>query len=487
MTTIKITPAQFQELTDWIRADTGIDLPESNHRSVLRFLAERLEVMGVDPAGYLRRVATDRAEYDRLIDAVTIKETYFFREEKHFRVIDGEILPRILAEGNRRIRLWSATCATGEEAISLAALAEKHRASAPGIDVSVVASDINALALAAFSRGVYTDNAFRKDGASFHDLLTPYLTRSPQGVRISPSLLRSIQPLRLNLYRAGNQPAKLPGPVDIALFRNTLIYMPLSIRRSILGKIVSVLAPGGHLFLASSEMPLVSHPELALTEVDGVYFFRKKTTDEKQRGVTPSRQLMAEIEKRRTAERTVAAAMPGAPREPYDVDFGRILALAGQKLNNSLFSMDGDIHYALALQLIQVVYLINTGALSEARDLLEMVDGVMPENALGFYLHGFIDLVDSRPAAARRRFEATLDRDSGFWPARFRLARLQAESDPAGALESFQRCIRDIEAYLAADRYDYALILEGFNARYFLQMCRHFIDCLGEPARPRRR
>ena len=476
MMTIEIPPAQFKQLIDRVREDTGIDLPESSHRAVHRFLAERLEMLNVDLPGYLRRVSTDRNEYDRLIDAVTIKETYFFREEKHFRVIDGELLPRILAGGRRRIRLWSVTCATGEEAISLAALAEKHRAAAPRIDITVAASDINALALAAFSRGIYTDNAFRKDGATFHDLLTPHLTRSPHGVRISPALIRTIRTLRLNLHRPGDQLGGLPGSVDIALFRNTLIYMPLSIRRGILGNIVPFLSPGGYLFLASSEMPLISHPELALTEVDGVYFFRKKAAEEKHRGVTPSRQLMAEIEKRRTAERTVAAAMPGAAREPYDVDVGRILTLAGQKLNNSLFSMEGDIHYGLALQLIQVVYLINTGSMAEARDLLEMVSGVMPENALVGYLYGFIDLVDCRPAAARRRFEAALDRDPGFWPARFRLARLQAESDPASALAAFQRCVRDIETCLAEDRYDYALILEGFSPRYFLQMCRQAIS-----------
>ncbi len=114
----------FEQLLQFIEDDTGIRLPEANYRQVKHFVVERLNILHLDLETYLARLTQQKREHAQFLDAVTINETYFFREEKHFKIIESLIFPQYRATLQTHLPLWSAACSTGEEAVSLAALAE---------------------------------------------------------------------------------------------------------------------------------------------------------------------------------------------------------------------------------------------------------------------------------------------------------------------------------------------------------------------------
>ena len=111
---------------------------------------------------------SDKNEYSKFVDIVTINETYFFREEKHFTLLNDIIFPE-LASKQKQLNIWSASCSSGEEAISLYLSAQNFFREAGNFTVH--GSDINTEVLEIFRRGVYKNNSFREDGSSFHNLL----------------------------------------------------------------------------------------------------------------------------------------------------------------------------------------------------------------------------------------------------------------------------------------------------------------------------
>ncbi len=468
----RISDADFQTLTALILDETGIRLPESHHRSVRRFVAGRLATLGMGPDRYLERLRAHSDEYDRFVAAVTIGETYFFREEKHFAVLESHLLPALFEAG--RPCLWSAACATGEEAISLAAMAmAQGRGGAP---FSVMASDINAESLARFSRGRFSENAFRRDGERFRHLLGPHIRREGGEYHLSRDLLSRIDIRRINLFK-DNLDA-LADAFDVIFLRNVMIYMPMEARRDILTRVIPALKPGGALFLGAAEVPLVANPNLKLMEHEGVYFFRRKSIAEKIRGAGFDARLLDQLQRRREVEAAVRRFMPGGRREPHPVDTRRIMSYASQKLQNPLFRVEDDIDFSVAVQFLQIVCLINADQIAEARDLLELVDSVLPENEISLFLSGYLEMAANRADRARHRYARAIHMAHDFWPARFYLAMLTQDISPRQAYQEYHRCERDIMAYIARNAYHFHFLLEGFNARYFLSMCGKWIERL---------
>ena len=137
----------FNRIVRFIENDTGIRLPDTNYRLIKSFVSERLSFLEMNPDTYLAHIKENKDEYDRFLDAVTINETYFFREQKHFKIIDKIIFPQYINTEQRPLAFWSAACSTGEEALSIAALAQKFWGQSSENTYSVFASDLGAIGL----------------------------------------------------------------------------------------------------------------------------------------------------------------------------------------------------------------------------------------------------------------------------------------------------------------------------------------------------
>ena len=117
---------RFAEMLMFIEQETGIRLPETAYREAENYLLRKLSPLDGGLQELFERIKTDPEERAEFLDSVTINETYFFREERQFKILDSLLFPGMKKTGKQKITLWSAACSSGEEAVSLGVLAAKH-------------------------------------------------------------------------------------------------------------------------------------------------------------------------------------------------------------------------------------------------------------------------------------------------------------------------------------------------------------------------
>jgi chemotaxis protein methyltransferase CheR len=185
---------------------------------------------------------------DEIVEAMTINETFFFRDGHPFEALRRTVLPELvrLRAGERRLNVWSAACASGQELYSVAMLLREGFPELDGWDVRLIGSDISAAMLDRARRGRYSPLEVSRGLPP--DLLEKYFERTEDDWQIKDDLRRA-EFLTINL--SGPWPA-LP-PFDLVLLRNVLIYFDAPTRGRILSKVRRVLRPDGCLVLGGAE------------------------------------------------------------------------------------------------------------------------------------------------------------------------------------------------------------------------------------------
>ena len=241
-----------------VRDRTGIDFSSYKRPTIIRRLHRRMTAVGVDNlTEYIRFVTRNPGEYDRLASTFLIKVTDFFRDPELFEYLRTEIVPNIVehaAEHGREIRVWSAGCATGEEAYSLAILlAEVLGEDLPLYSVRVFATDLDPDAVSFARRGVYTRSAMAG--------LPPELVeRYFQALGEDYEIRKQIRTMTVFGQHDLGQRAPFPR-IDLAVTRNVLIYFTTELQRRALQLFAFSLREGGYLVLGKSESvtPMPDH------------------------------------------------------------------------------------------------------------------------------------------------------------------------------------------------------------------------------------
>jgi two-component system CheB/CheR fusion protein len=241
---------EFAALLDRIRERSGIDFGTYKTATIIRRLRGRMNATGHRSLGdYAKLIETDAEEYARLISSLLIKVTEFFRDPKVFQFLRDQTLPMLIEEARQRgrqLRIWSAGCATGEEAYSLAITLMEAIGDDPGpLDVRVFATDIDGAAIAFARRGLYPPAALKNVPAP---LRSRYFAKSDGGFEVSKSL-RSLM-----IFGEHDLAARAPFPrIDLILCRNVLIYFNQAMQRAALETFAFSLRDDGRLVLGPSE------------------------------------------------------------------------------------------------------------------------------------------------------------------------------------------------------------------------------------------
>ncbi len=231
----------------------------------------------VDGLGaYLALLAVEPRALDVLVEEVTVGETYFFREPGQFEWIRAHFLPAWQARAAPRqiLRAWSAGCATGEEAYSLAIVFEE---AGLGARATVLATDISRAALARARHGVFRRWSLRGPAAG---QAAAYLQGEGDKLRLADSLRHRVVFAPLNLARDDYAEAGAWG-MDLILCRNVMIYFDAATVARVAAALYAALAEGGWLLTAASDPPLTELApfEMLVTEA-GVFYQRPCTEPE---------------------------------------------------------------------------------------------------------------------------------------------------------------------------------------------------------------
>ncbi len=213
------------EIADLVRETCGLVVDPARRDVLMNLVTSGCGRLGLaGPAQYLQRIRTDDDELQKLIEGLTIGETYFARIPPQIRALQELVLPSLLARGDHRIRIWCAGCSTGEEPYTVALLLSKllaEHAGSAGWDIRVIGTDINGSALAAAREGRYGQRAVSL--LSDDDLQRFFIREGSgngSGWRVGPELRRLVEFRQHNLTT--DRP---PAPrLDLVLCRNVLIY-----------------------------------------------------------------------------------------------------------------------------------------------------------------------------------------------------------------------------------------------------------------------
>ena len=255
---ILIGDDEFERFQDYFYRKTGIMFGPAKRYFVERRLAGRMSARAAPSVrSYLATLKyedTTGSEFQLLVNALTVNETYFYREEYQFECLVSSILPALTAgrtpgEG-APIRIWSLPCSTGEEPYSMAIRLLETWPDVDRYDVEILGSDIDTRVIAHARAGIYDDRAVKHlpDRAKRR-----YFENLPDGRwKISEMLRTSVDFGLLNINDAAEMRCHRNG-FDVVFCRNMLIYFDDVSRRTAVEAIYDALRPGGFICLGHSE------------------------------------------------------------------------------------------------------------------------------------------------------------------------------------------------------------------------------------------
>jgi len=249
----QLTQEEVRRVCEFLYRRTGMVFADSRRYYIDRRVAERIAATQSDSfRSYFSVLRSDaNHEIEHLVNAFTINETYFNREEHQLRCMTSSLLDNIVRVRDRTetIRIWSIPCSTGEEPYSIAMWLMEHWSEVDSYNIEIVASDIDTRALKAGAQGIYSERALMRLS---QNVISRYFEPLPDSrYQIHPGLIDSVQFTRANLIDSRDM-ARYRG-FDIIFCRNVLIYFDDSSRRIAAENLYDCLRPGGYICLGHSE------------------------------------------------------------------------------------------------------------------------------------------------------------------------------------------------------------------------------------------
>ena len=234
---------------------TGISLSPQKKEMIYSRLARRIRTLKMENfATYIQHLEKNPdSEMSGFVNAITTNLTSFFREDHHFKYLTSNVFPEIVKKRktDKRIRIWSAGCSTGEEPYSLAiTLLESKLFHTSAWDVRVLATDLDTDVLRHGEQGDY--DLTRVEGinsAIRRKWFEPCVDKERKIVHVSDKLKRVITFNQLNLMKKW----PMTGKFDVIFCRNVVIYFDKETQKVLFDRYADMLEEGGYLFIGHSE------------------------------------------------------------------------------------------------------------------------------------------------------------------------------------------------------------------------------------------
>ena len=253
---IQTDPA-FARIKDAVVERTGLAYYLDREDSLARSILGRMHALGLDGfADYYDRLSrpSGATEWAALIDEIAVGETFFFRYDAQFTALTEIVLPDCIArrQTTRRLRIWSAGCASGPEPYSVSILLRRDIAPLiPGWDVSILGTDISTSRLDRARSGRFSDWELRS--LRLQDR-SPYFVYANGEWVLMPEFRAGVTFETQNLvHDLPDFAQRFASTFDVVLCRNVMIYFDVATIRKLLRGLHSVLADGGWLFVGHSE------------------------------------------------------------------------------------------------------------------------------------------------------------------------------------------------------------------------------------------
>ncbi len=304
---------EFAELATSL---TGMDFVDRRQADLARAVRETIWQVKAGSGEQLLRLITGGQEnhgttVNAFISHLTIGETHFFRNQPQFAALATRILPELIERRRheKRLRIWSAACATGEEPYSLAILLDTLL---PGDDwdVSILATDIDQQALTRAAQGVYGTWSFRQTDAGIR---ARYFSQQGRFYTLDPTVRRRVTFAQLNLAESGYpSQASATTAMDLILCRNVMIYFTPAVTRAVADRLYAALHDGGWLLVGHAEPSQEVFAQYETINLPDAVAYRRTPALEGSHGIVPAAPRAAAA----IGHRVEAPSSPDAPTAP---------------------------------------------------------------------------------------------------------------------------------------------------------------------------
>ena len=306
---LKIEQPILDELAALLLERAGLKIAPDGYHGLKLALSTRMPVVGLaDAEEYVRRLRQLAGENElrALLPLVTVGYTEFFRDMRQFRALEKQIIPAMLLQARRalrKIKIWSAGCATGEEAYSLAMVLNEQGAWSR--EVNFLATDLNLAAVESARAGRYPAKRFQGMPAA---RLRRFFCQTEEGYEVLPLLKEYVH------FEGHNLAAPIfariaSASMDLILCRNVIIYFDLPTIQGLMDRFFTALRPGGFLLLGYSESLFKVYDKFEMVEVEGAFVYRRP--EGKNAAGTLSQWRTVPV-----TSHTPAAGLPATPGSP---------------------------------------------------------------------------------------------------------------------------------------------------------------------------
>ena len=255
---VKLSDEEFRQLRDFIYTLCGIFIGENRKYLIENRLAARLKELNLTSYGeyynFLRFDPNKRAELSKLYEVVTTNETSFYRNPPQLQIFQEVVLKGAIDNlrklNQKKLRIWSAGCSTGEEPYTIAIIInELLRQEVLTWDIKITANDLSEAVLATARRGVYSEYALRTTPP---EIVARYFTKDDSAnFKLDPKLKHLVSFGQINL----NDRAQLARVErsHIVFCRNVIIYFDDDMKRRVISAFYDNLLPGGAMLIGHSE------------------------------------------------------------------------------------------------------------------------------------------------------------------------------------------------------------------------------------------
>lgn len=254
--------SDYEQFIEKVKRKTRIDLSLYKEAQMKRRLTSLYEKRGYrNFTEYFEAIDRDSALLDEFLDRMTINVSEFYRNAQRWKVLQDKIFPQLL-EKNKRLKIWSAACSTGEEPYSLAMVLSNH---IPLRDISIQATDLDKGVIEQAKVGLYGARSIKEVPK---DIVDRYFIKEGTHYQVVDEIKRTVTFRQHNLLEDRYEPNH-----DLIVCRNVMIYFTEEAKDQIYRNFSKALKIGGILFVGSTEQ--IFNPEQYGFEVVDTFFYQK--------------------------------------------------------------------------------------------------------------------------------------------------------------------------------------------------------------------
>ena len=254
----------YEQFKTQVYSLTKIDLNAYKEKQMKRRIDSLIDKNGYKGySEYINAIKSDSRLFEEFVNNLTINVSEFWRNPEQWKILGEEVIPTLIKESGRKLKIWSAACSTGDEPYSLVMLLSRFM---PLSDIKIIATDIDKQVLEKATVGLYNEKSLV---GLPEDLKNKYFTKvGLSNYQISDDIKRCVTFKQHNLLRDS-----YPENFDLIVCRNVLIYFTDDAKVDIYKKFNKSLRKGGFLFIGSTEQ-IINYKEINYSSFRSFFYIK---------------------------------------------------------------------------------------------------------------------------------------------------------------------------------------------------------------------